>query len=317
MRFALPRGRRYVRLMEYDEVVEAVFQPSPEGVAPQPTQDASPARRLRDALEPIAMHSVWSRGVSEQMASLGHNFMTAYICSRAALMGNPEPGVVSSAFAVFEPGMLETAYEAGRTLCPRDELLAARSEATIDSLSAVLQREDRQSIAGVANALRQAVNVAPGAGRPLFSGLRNQPWPDQPIGQLWRASEQFREHRGDSHVAVSVAAGLDAVEMNVLTELWLGMPFGSYSASRGWDEVALQGAAERLGGRGWVANGVITEVGVEQRNQLELQTDALQQPIIASLGQQLDPMVTQLAEWSQQCINAKAFPPDAFKRAAG
>ena len=31
-------------------------------------------------------------------------------------------------------------------------------------------------------------------------------------------------HRGDSHVAAAAAAGLDPVELNILTELWIGMP---------------------------------------------------------------------------------------------
>ena len=86
--------------MKYDEVIAAAFDPSPEGVEPKPTLDASPARRLRDALEPIAMHSVWSRQVNERLSGLGHDFMTGYVCCRAALMGTPDPGVVAAAFAV-------------------------------------------------------------------------------------------------------------------------------------------------------------------------------------------------------------------------
>ena len=44
--------------MDYDEVVAAFFHPSPEGIVPPVVAGASPARRLRDAIEPIAMHAV-------------------------------------------------------------------------------------------------------------------------------------------------------------------------------------------------------------------------------------------------------------------
>ena len=105
--------------------------------------------------------------------------------------------------------------------------------------------------------------------------------------------------------------------MNVLTELWLGIPFGEYSGTRGWDEAALAAAAARLGEQGWVADNTITAAGVAYRNELEHRTDLLQQSIIDSVGGELDDIIGHLADWSQRCVDAKAFPPNAFKRAAG
>ena len=300
--------------MQYDDVIAAMFEPSPQDAVAAPTVEASAARRLRDALEPIAMHSVWCRGTNERLAELGHNFMTSYVCSRAALLGEPTAGVVISSFAVFEPGMLRGVYEGGRSLCARDALLLARDEATIASLTQVLDGAD---VSSAARLLRQGVEAADGTGRPLFSGLRDQPWPDSDVGQLWRASELFREHRGDSHVAVCVAAGLDAVEMNVLTELYVGMPLGSYSASRGWDEAALQQAAARLRERGLIAEDALTESGRSFRAEIETQTDMMQQPILDAIGNGLDDLVRATGDWSQRCIDARAFPPNVFKRAAG
>src|SRR6516162_5379821 len=120
--------------MEYDAVVAVAFQPSPPGVTPEPLAVASPARRLRDAIEPIAMHAVWSRHTNERLAGLGLDFLGAYVWGRAAALGEPDAGVVVSSFAVFEPGMLTAAYEHARSLCPRDVLLSTRAEATIASL---------------------------------------------------------------------------------------------------------------------------------------------------------------------------------------
>ncbi len=64
----------------------------------------------------------------------------------------------------------------------------------------------------------------------------------------------FREHRGDGHLAACVAAGLDQVEMNVLTELWLDYPAGEYSGTRGFPHERVAAAvgvacSERLGRR--------------------------------------------------------------------
>lgn len=300
--------------MQYDDVIAAMFEPSPQDAVAAPTVEASAARRLRDALEPIAMHSVWCRSTNERLAELGHNFMTGYVCSRAALLGEPTAGVVISAFAVFEPAMLRGVYEGGRSLCARDALLLARDEATIASLTTVLEDVD---VSSAALLLRQGVEAADGTGRALFSGLRDQLWPDSDVGQLWRASELFREHRGDSHVAVCIAAGLDAVEMNVLTELYVGMPLGSYSSSRGWDEVALQQAAARLRDRGLMDQESLTDDGRSFRVDIEAQTDTMQQSIIDAIGNGLDDLVSVAGDWSQRCIDARSFPPNVFKRAAG
>lgn len=306
--------------MQYDDVIAAMFTPSDDGAVAAATVDASAARRLRDALEPLAMHSVWCRATNERLAEFGHNFMTSYVCSRAALLGDPSPGVVVSSFGVFEPAMLTGVYEAGRALVGRDELLRARDEATIASLGLVIERADADvavEVGDAAAALRRGVEQADGVGRPLFSGLRDQPWPSSAVGQLWRASELFREHRGDSHIAAAVAAGLDAIEMNILTELFVGFPLGSYSASRGWDEAALGAAAERLRARGLVDGETLSAPGQTMRADLEARTDAMQASIIDAVGPQLETVISVAVACSQRCIEAGAFPPNVFKRAAG
>jgi hypothetical protein len=160
--------------VDYDAVVEVFFQPSEPGVVPAPVAAAAPARRLRDAIEPIAMHSVWSRRTCERLAELGLDFFSAYVWGRAAALGEADAGVVVSSFAVFEPGMLTAVYEQGRSTCAREQLLAARTEATIESLGAVLGDAD---VAPVADRLAAAVQAADGTGRPLFAGLARRHGP--------------------------------------------------------------------------------------------------------------------------------------------
>ena len=300
--------------MQYADVVAAMIDVDASDATPVPTLSPEPARRLRDAIEPLAMHSVWSAGTNAALARLGLDFMSGYAWSRAALLGTPSPGVVVATFAVFEPGMIAAAYEQGRSMCGREQLLAARDAATIASLTEVLDGED---VAEVAEALRAAVVDADGTGRSLFSGLLDLPWPDEPVGVLWRACELLREHRGDSHVAVCVAEGLGPVEMNILTELWVGFPLGTYSATRGWSPEVLATTAEDLRVIGLLDGDQLSDEGRILRNDIEAATDELELAIVESLGTADESIITRLGAWSQRCIEARAFPPDPFKRAAG
>jgi len=300
--------------VDYADVVAASFNPSPEGSVAAPTIDPSPARALRDAIEPIAMHVVWARATNERLATLGLDFLTGYVWGRAAALGEPDAAVVAATFAVFEPAFVGAMYDAGRNACDRETMLSARSEATIASLTEALGDAD---VASVADALASAVAAADGTGRALFSGLRAQAWPDAPVGRLWRGCELVREHRGDSHVAACTAQGLGPVEMNILTELWVGMPLGAYTATRGWAPAAIAAAADALRARGLLEADDLSSSGRALRNDIEATTDAMQAPLLVALGPDLEAIVTQLAEWSERCIAARAFPPDVYKRAAG
>jgi len=71
----------------------------------------------------------------------------------------------------------------------------------------------------------------------------------------------LREFRGDTHVAVCVAAGLDGVRMTVPTERWIGWVPRSYSATRGWSPEALDAAYARLERDGWMAGDDLTADG--------------------------------------------------------
>lgn len=300
--------------MDYDEVVAAFFQPSPAGAVPVPTEAVSPARRLRDAIEPLATHAIWARVPNEKLAEFGLDFLGGYVWGRAAALGEPEAGVVVAAFGVFEPGMVRAIYEQARATCPRDRMLEAREEATVASLSEALEGAD---VASAASALADAVAALDVTGRPLFAGLADRPWPADPVGQLWRACELAREHRGDSHNAASIAQGLGPVEMNVLTELWLGMPLGSYTATRGWPEDAVAAAVAKLERTGWVDGATLTAAGRQRRSAIEAATDAMQQPLVDALGPSLPGLLEQFDEWSTRCVDSGGFPPDVYKRAAG
>ncbi|HEY3238982.1 MAG TPA: hypothetical protein VGL92_05415 [Acidimicrobiia bacterium] len=299
--------------MDYEAALEAFYAPSPPGSAPPPPA-THPARRLRDAFEPVSMHAVWSRQTNEALAALGLNFLTGYVWGRASGLGEPAAAVVVSAFAVFEPGLITALYEEARGKVGRAELVETRDEATTASLRQVLGDAD---VSGVVSVLRRGIDAADGTGRPLFSGLASQPWPAHPVGQLWRACDILREHRGDSHVAACVAAGLGPVAMNILTELYLGLPLYAYSASRAWPQETLEATADHLRGSGLLEGDRLSKEGRRLREDIEARTDAGQRSVVNAIGSNLDDTVSRLEAWSAACVEAKLFPPSIHKRAAG
>src|SRR5262249_11465621 len=203
--------------------------------------------------------AVWCAGTNQRLAeAFGLDFLGSYVWGRASALGDAAPGTVVAGFAVFEPSLVTAVLSDARSKATWSDLVAARDEATARSLGQILADHD---VSGMTTALRRGIDAADRAGRPMFSGLAGREWPADQYGQLWGACDILREHRGDSHVAACVAAGLDAVEMNVLTELWLGMPLFSYSATRGWSPDALGAAADRLRTRGWFDGEALTVDG--------------------------------------------------------
>ena len=272
--------------MDYADAEAVFFVSRPEGTPlPAAVTEGSPARRLRDACEPVAMHAVWSRAVHERLAQLGLDFLSGYVGPRAASLGDPAGAVVAATFAWFEPGMMIATWEAARAAATPAQMAQARDESTVASLRAALGGEDPGEVAGW---LADAAGAADGMGRPLFSGRRADGRPSDPVHLLWWACGLVREHRGDSHVAAVAAAGLNPVEANIVTELWVGMPLLSYTATRGWSPEAMQRAVESLELCGWLRDGGLTDAGLAARLEIEQHTDAQEQAIVAALGDRFE-----------------------------
>ncbi len=306
--------------MDYDTIASMFLAPLTEPI-PEPEVPSTPARRLRDALEPIATQGWWSRSAANRVTSLGLGFFDGYVWGRAAALGEPAASVVVSTFGVFEPAFLSAVYNQGRSSATRSAVLAAREEGAAESLTTVLGEARRAESEAAADTLLAALAGLDGCARPLFSGLRELPTPADEFGRLWRAAELVREHRGDGHLAACIAAGLTAVEMNVLTELWLGYPVGGYAASRGFGPDALAAAVASLAERGWVVGDVptatLTAEGRNVRVGLEDQTDRSQDALMAALGSAAETLIGQVSDIADALMTARVFPSDPRKRAAG
>lgn len=260
------------------------------------------------------MHAVGSPTTREALAGLGLDRFEGYVWSRAANLGEPAPPVVVASFGVFEPGLLTAAYSRARASCARETLLDTRESATLRSLHATLPEAD---VEGAVRVLRRGLAAARGEGRPMFAGLASLSWPEDALGQLWRACELLREHRGDTHLRLCLAAELHPVEMNLLTELWHGMPLGLYTRTRGWSEEAVAEAQQRLTERGLLRHGRLVEAGRAVRTAIEDRTNCAEQELVTAMGTDLEALIAALAGWSARCVAAGTFTTDAGKRAAG
>ena len=123
------------------------------------------------------------------------------------------------------------------------------------------------------------------AGRPLFAANRELPPRDDVVERFWQACTTIREHRGDGHVAMLTAAGLDGCEAHVLFAAERGTPVGLLLDNRGWTDDDWAAAGERLAGRGLIAaNGEITGDGCRVRAEVEAGTDRLATAPFDDLG---------------------------------
>ena len=81
--------------MDYADAVATFCSPRPAGtLLPEVVRAGGPARRLRDACEPLAMHALWNRHTNERLAVLGLDFLTGYVGGRAASLGERSESVV-------------------------------------------------------------------------------------------------------------------------------------------------------------------------------------------------------------------------------
>jgi hypothetical protein len=135
---------------------------------------------MRDALEPLA--ALGFAASRELMRGLGLRPAAGYVWGRAAALGEPAPSVVVAAFGVFSPGLVVDAYREGRAAASQSDVLAAREEGAQRCLDPILGQDP--DIYWLAATLLEALDRATGAGRPLFSGLREVARPKSACGLL-------------------------------------------------------------------------------------------------------------------------------------
>lgn len=279
-------------------------------VTPDDARVSEVSRRLRSRADGI-LAAVWfmpetatgftELGLSPEASSLG---------SRVAPLGRVPGAVAAALVAPMCPRRAAPAVDEAWRVTDPGTLLAARLRAATAHLERVLGPEP----AGVDRAvdlLRPVVESAPAEGHPLFAGLCSLPWPGTPLGDLWRACDMVRERRGGSHLNAWVAAGLDPIELLLLTVQWRAKPNPGLAgpAEMGWSEEEADAGRARLRASGLLdGDDHITDAGRQVRDEVELATDRQERPLVEALGDDVDELFELLAPWARAVVSGADLP---------
>ena len=276
------------------------------------------ARRCHNAVNPLHSVGYFSPDYAREMAAIGiEDPRAAYFAGRAAPMGAVGAGAVTASFYNFNHALISRHLPAvWETAAPAD-VLAARLRA-MDATLRRLLGEDVVASAEMAEAAELALHAAEAcdrSARPLYAAHADLPVPAEPHLAFWHAATLLREHRGDGHLTVLVAAELDAMEALVShTASGRGMAPEWVLRTRGWAEDDWTAAQARLRERGLLdETGELTEAGTELRKHIEDETDRLDRAPYEHLGQKGVERLTELAgTWAMAAVGAGAFPSDLF-----
>ena len=278
------------------------------------------ARRLRATVEPIAGIVYFAPEIHAEFEALGfgpgvggEGYLTlaevsGYYCSRAGCMGQVPGEVAVAAFGVFNPKLMVPAVVRGWSIAGVDDVLAARERGATAALQRIVGEPD-----GLRRATELLAKAAAGgcaAGRFLYAGLRSLPVPTTPWGAAWRHADCVREHRGDSHIAAWIGAGLDPVEAGLLTEAYYAMPTKRYHSGRGWTPNDLDAGLGRLRADGLIEGDpvTLTERGRAMREAIEVSTDIQQRPILDAIGDDLEELLTLIEPWAAMIYASGTYP---------
>jgi hypothetical protein len=224
--------------------------------------------------------------------------------------------LVAAAFGVFNPAVVVPLVAMGQGFASAEQLCAARTAGAVGQLVRV-RGEQPEGLDRAIELLGRAGEGLRPEGRLLYAGLLSLGLPGDPMGDMWRLADRLREYRGDSHISAWTAAGFDAAEIGLLTELYWGLPLRTYVRTRAWSDDDLDAAEARLVERGLVADGAFTPEGRAALEDVELATDAQCRPIVEALGDDDDKLVALLGPWGARMRAAGGYPASGPHDLAG
>ena len=230
------------------------------------------ARRGWKVLEPIHVVDYFAPESIQGYVDLGLHRRRSYFAARSAAMGPVEPRVVTATFYVFAPWLVGKSLSEAWGATDPGQVLKARYDGVATALHRVLGEPDLGDALDIVHRVCDGLTMH---GRPLYAAHSALPWPEDDLLGLWHAATLVREHRGDGHVSVLHAAGLDPLESLVLGGLFSNNT-AFLESTRGWSTDEWAQARQRLQERGLLTpEGELGERGRLVRQQIEDDTDAL------------------------------------------
>jgi hypothetical protein len=281
-------------------------------------ESSAVARTLRDRIEPLVGQVYFAPECHAAYAALGFapSAVTAngvalpdgpaYFTSRGSVMGQVPGEVVAAAFGVFNPAAVVPAVTHGWSITDAATICAARHQGAVGQLDRVLGGPP-EGIERAVSLLRRACEPLEPAARPLFAGVSSQPWPGDPLGDLFHAGDLLREFRGDAHNSAWTTAGLSAVDIGLLTERYIGLPPRSYIRTRAWSDAQLDASEAALAERGWIEGDGLTPEGRAAREAIEVDTDVQLRPATDALGDDAAELFALLEPWGRAVVAAGGY----------
>jgi hypothetical protein len=286
-----------------------------EPTATPALQDVARAYR---AVEPLHNHVYFAPETEQELTAIGlRPGRMCYFAGRAAPMGPVGPGTVTATFFNFAPSLVARHIPRAWSLAGTEQILAARLAAARASLTRLLggpEAAAEPEIAELAGLLREACSVLTPEGRALYAGHADQPWPDEPLLQVWHGASLLREYRGDGHLTALLRADLSGLEA-LISHTATGRGFLPEAAriGRGWTEEEWAAGCAALDDRGLLDEGGLTDAGRELRARLEAETDVLSADPWLFLGPERTARVIEIGKaLSTRLRAAGAYPENTF-----
>ncbi len=248
--------------------------------------------RLHDQTTLFHAFVYFAPEAAEQYAALGIEGRSGYFGSRTAAMGPLATEMVIATFYNFSPDHVRTSMDGVWATVTADALQDARWAAVRQVLDRVVAPvmtpdavDEALDIAG------RVVAALPWSGRPLAAGnaavlprMADETTSDRLL-RLWQLVTVIREWRGDGHIALLVADGLDGAQCTVVSDVMTGRT-GRIRTSRAWGDDDWNRAVTALTERGWLGDdGDLTDEGRERRADIERRTNVDSIPLWTTVGE--------------------------------
>jgi hypothetical protein len=243
------------------------------------------ARRAWARLEALSVLGYFAPEVHAAHREVGlKGQIMGYVAGRIAPLGPVPAQVAVATFHGFAPVVLHRALPDAWALASPQDVIAATRAGVAHALAPFAEDLEHE-VRLAAELAREAALLHPVVGRPLAAGWASLPEPSDPLVALWQAATLVREARGDGHVALLVAAGLDGVEAHLLLAGDSPKLRAALSPLRGWSGPEWDAGVVRLQERGLLdPAGAMTDAGRALRRAIEDRTDELAAPPWVALG---------------------------------